>query len=122
MPYVDIDEALTHYDALRELIVHNSGGWHDRQALQKLLAICERARGAIDDRAARECIRAVGTYGSDLFSNAASENGAEVLRREILRELDAFNLRLFVIEGTRNAAARSRPAQRSREGRSCHES
>jgi len=113
MPYQDLDGARAHYHALRGLIIHHPGGWRDEIVLRKLEYTCRAAADATGDRECRKHIGAIEDYCQELYSAAehlkwahGHTSGADYLRLQILRELDAFNDRLSVIEAARDAPVR----------------
>jgi hypothetical protein len=98
---------------MRALIIHHLGGHEDGETLSKLREMSRKAAAAIDDVDRKSLLRLVDGYGADLFSKSGHlkwarthVSGADFLRLQILRELDAFHARLLQLEATRNAAAR----------------
>ena len=100
---------------MRDLIIHHRGGSRNEQALRKLWGLSRKAAAAIDDSDCKRLLSAVDGYGANLFSESghlkwaqAQISGADFLRLQILRELDAFHARLLQLqfEATRNEAAR----------------
>src|SRR3954464_9582807 len=104
MSYPDIEDARRHLAALRELIIHRSGGWPDRDALRAAQYHCRSAHDAIDDDDCREYMDDIGVYVSDLYSDNAHQkwqrkqtSGADFLRLRVLREIDNCTERLGVL-------------------------
>ena len=122
----DLETARRHYSAMRDLIIRHRGGSLDERVLRKLLDLSRKAAAAVDDGNCRSLLSAVEGYGAQLFSEsghlkwarAAEMSGAHFLRLQILRELDAFHMRLLQLqlEATQDVAAalaaNLRPAQR----------
>jgi len=112
MSHNDLDSARAQYHALRGLIIHHPGGWRDEIALRRIEHICRSAAEATRDRECRQHIGAIEDYSQELYSVAGHlkwarghTSGADYLRLQILRELDAFNARLSAIEAARDASA-----------------
>jgi len=110
MSYPDLNEARNHVAALRELIIHRSGGWPDDEALRRAQRHCRAAHDAIDDEECRERMDDVAVYVADLYSDGGHQkwtrkqtSGADFLRLRVLREIDAFGARLEAVETTRRA-------------------
>ena len=121
----DLATARRHYAAMRDLIIRHRGGSRDERALGKLCDLARKAATATDDSNCRSLLSAVEGYGTDLFSESGhlkwartEMSGAHFLRLQILRELDAFHMRLLQLqlEATQDVAAtlaaNLRPAQR----------
>ena len=121
----DLETARRHYSALRDLIIRHRGGSRDERTLGKLWDLSRKAAAAIDDSDCRSLLSAVEGYGAQLFSESGhlrwartEMSGAHFLRLQILRELDAFHMRLLQLqlEATQDVAAtlaaNLRPAQR----------
>ena len=121
----DLETARRHYSAMRDLIIRHRGGSLDERVLRKLLDLSRKAAAAVDDGNCRSLLSAVEGYGAQLFSESghlkwarAEMSGAHFLRLQILRELDAFHMRLLQLqlEATQDVAAtlaaNLRPAQR----------
>lgn len=113
MPYTDLENARKHYQEIRELIIHHPGAWPDEKSLRELRDMCRAAAAAVDDAECKERLSAIEDYGADLFSVSGHQkwarkqmSGADFLRLQMLRDLDAFHARLFILEATRNALAR----------------
>ena len=88
------EEAQRDYLALRDLIIHHHGGWLDVERLQKLRDLCRSMSGASHDAGYREKLRAIESYGIDLFSESAHKKwerkpmaGTDFLRLLMLNEL-----------------------------------
>jgi hypothetical protein len=117
MPTTDLETARTQYGRMRELIIHNRGGWKDEQALALMRGLCRDASATVEDLACREHVQLVASYSAVLWSeddhqrwNRNRLSGADYLRLQILRELDAFRDRLDVLEAQRSAAVREASA------------
>jgi hypothetical protein len=122
----DLEAARKYYSAMRDLIIRHRGGSRNEQTLGKLRELSRKAAAAIDDRNGKSLLLAVDGHGADLFSESGhlkwaqmQISGADFLRLQILRELDAFHARLLQLqfEATRHEAARLaanlRPDRRS---------
>jgi hypothetical protein len=112
VPNTDLKEVREYYASLRELVIHNSGGWDDVDSRTKVERLCSAGIAAIDDPECRERLRAVRSQAADLFSRNGhqrwarkSMSGADYLRLQMLIALEALNTRLFVIDTLRNRAA-----------------
>ena len=122
MSFTDLDEARAHASALRDLFLYRTGGWSDHPARLKIARLCRAAARSIDDDHCRDLLNQVRERAADLFSDDAHEkwqrsslSGVYILRLQVLRALDSFNLRLDSIEQARlEAAARTGPARNSR--------
>jgi hypothetical protein len=99
---------------MRDLIIHHRGGSPDERALGRLWDLSRKAAAAIDDGDCRSLLSAIEGYGAQLFSESghlkwarAEMSGAHFLRLQILRQLDAFHMRLLQLqlEATQDAAA-----------------
>jgi hypothetical protein len=99
---------------MRDLIIRHRGGSRDERAFGKLCDLSRKAADAIDDGNCRSLLLAVEGYGAQLFSESGHLNwartemsGAHYLRLQILRELDAFHMRLLQLqlEATQDVAA-----------------
>ena len=110
----DLATARRHYAAMRDLIIHHRGGSPDERALGRLWDLSRKAAAAIDDGNCRSLLSAIEGYGAQLFSESghlkwarAEMSGAHFLRLQILRQLDAFHMRLLQLqlEATQDAAA-----------------
>jgi hypothetical protein len=100
-----MDDALAHCGRIRELILRHSGGWADEDALTKFRALTFAAALAADEPECAGMMRSADRYALDLFSALAHENwataemsGAEFLRLQIFRLLDAFRDRLMHLQ------------------------
>jgi hypothetical protein len=106
--FPDLDKARGYYKELRDLFIYETGGRVDRMARTRVSALCRAAMRAVDDELCREYLHSVREHATDMFSNEAhlkwernSFSGVYVLRLQILRALDSFNLRLNSIEEAR---------------------
>ena len=104
MAYVDLDIARRHCQEIRDRVVGHPGGVRDDRALQKVQQSCRAATSAVGDRECRERAGAVEDYACELFI------GADHLKSEMLRELDALIARLAALECLRDAVAQHRAA------------
>jgi hypothetical protein len=105
LPLADLNAARARYADMRELIIHNSGGWDDVNSRQKIHELCRAAAAALGDAECRDTLARIAGYADDLFSQHAHQKwshkamkGTDFLRLQILRELEAFQGRLFDIE------------------------
>lgn len=112
MPYPDLEAVRKHYAALRELVIHNPGGWDDPALRQRVNDLCAQARAAVEDDECSRQLRAVETHAAALFSrdghlrwSRKSMSGADYLRLQILIALEIVNTRLFMLDALRNRAA-----------------
>lgn len=110
---------------MRALIIHNLGGHENGEALSMLREMSRKAAAAIDDVDCKPLLSSVENDGADLFSKSGHlkwatthVSGANFLRLQILRELDAFEARLLQLEATGNAAAARLTANLSSDRRS----
>jgi hypothetical protein len=101
----DIETARRHYAAMRDLIIRHRGGSPDDRVLRRLLDLSRKAAAAIDDGNCRSLLSAVEGYSAQLFSESGhlkwartEMSGAHFLRLQILRELDAFHMRLLQLQ------------------------
>ena len=110
----DLATARRHYAAMRDLIIRHRGGSPDERALGRLWDLSRKAAATIDDGSCRSLLSAIEGYGAQLFSESghlkwarAEMSGAHFLRLQILRQLDAFHMRLLQLqlEATQDAAA-----------------
>jgi len=113
MSYPDLNEARMHVAALRELIIHRSGGWPDNASLRRAQHHCRAAHDATDDEECRERMDDVAVYVADLYSDIGHQkwtrkqtSGSDFLRLRVLREIDAFGSRLEAVETSRRAIER----------------
>ena len=99
---------------MRDLIIRHRGGSLDERVLGRLRDLSRKAAAAIDDGNCRSLLAAVERYGTDLLSESGhlkwartEMSGAHFLRLQILRELDAFHMRLLQLqlEATQDVAA-----------------
>ncbi len=117
MPYADLNEARSHYAALRDLIIHQEGGWADNESLRKLDRLCGLANDAVDDAECRARMESIQAFANDLYSTSGhlrwtrkETSGADFLRLWILREIDAFRSRLDLLEAMRRGGAGHDPS------------
>jgi hypothetical protein len=80
------------------------GGARDERSLQKVQQSCRAATSAVGDRECRERAGAVEDYACELFV------GADHLKSEMLRELDALLARIAALESLRDEVAKHRAA------------
>ena len=125
MSYPDLEEARRHHTALRDLFLRDSEA-SGRTSLRQVETLCRAAASAVDDPYCREEMGIVADFAAEFFSQrvhrkyeSESLNGAEFLRRQILRSLDAYVSRLHSLEAVRRAAevrtTRFAPTPRARE-------
>lgn len=112
MPNTDLKQVREYYATLRELVIHNSGGWDDADSRAKVERLCSAGIAALDDPECRERLRTVLTQARELFSPDAHRkwsrknmSGADYLRLQILIALEALNTRLFFIDTLRSRAS-----------------
>ena len=117
MSHTDLDAARSHYTALRDLIIHQEGGWADKESLRKLDRLCSLVVDAIDDAECRARMESIQAFANDLYSTSGhlrwtrkETSGADFLRLWILREIDAFWSRLDLLEAIRRGAAQLDPS------------
>jgi len=110
--YTDLNQVRECYARLRELVIHNAGGWEDVDSRAKVERLCEAAMEALDDSECRARLRAVRTQAGELFSrdghlkwSRRNMSGADYLRLQILIALEAVNTRLFFIDTLRAHAS-----------------
>jgi hypothetical protein len=108
----DLKQVREYYATLRELVIHNSGGWDDVDSRTRVERLCAAAMAAIDDAECRERLRAVRNQAAELFSREGhlkwarkNMSGADYLRLQMLIALEALNTRLFFLDTLRNRAA-----------------
>ena len=111
MPHADLFIATKHCQAMRDLIVHHTGGWADAESLNKFQQMAAAAASAVDDLECKHLASAIAELAADLFSAIGhakwaqgQTSGADVLRLRILREITAFQGRLTYIEAVRTGA------------------
>ena|SRR5215510_8627632 len=97
-----MDDALTHCGRIRQLVLHHNGGWADSEALTQFRIMTFAASRAASDPECAGLMRSADRYALDLFSVAAHESwatsettGADFLRLQISRVLDAFRDRIL---------------------------
>ena len=112
MANIDIKEVRDCYATLRELVIHNTGGWDDAESRRKVERLCSTAIAVLNDAECQERLRTVKIQAEDLFSREghvkwARKNmtGADYLRLQMLIALEALNTRLFFIDTLRSRAA-----------------
>lgn len=103
MGNAELQTARDCYSAIRELIARHRGGT-DPVALARLKELCRTAMFAVDDIEARMPLVAIQDYAASLFSTAPSP----FVKLHMLRELEWFLARLFVIEAARGTSAQAR--------------
>ena len=108
MAYTDLNEVRECYARLRELVIHNAGGWEDVESRSKVDRLCEAGIVALVDEECRERLRTVRTQARELFSREGhlkwgrrNMSGADYLRLQILIALEAVNTRLVFIDTVR---------------------
>lgn len=111
MTHPDLERACDLCAKLRELIIHRSGGWDDAQARRKLQVYCRGIEAEADDDECRQRTQRLLEQGAALFSPDGhakfalrSTPGADFLRLQMLREIDALQSRLVAMEAARNAS------------------
>jgi hypothetical protein len=100
-----VDHALASSERIRELLLHHRGGRADAGTLARFRALTCAAAEAADDPECAGMMRSADRYALDLFSALAHENwatrrlsGADFLRLQIFRVLDAFRDRLTYLQ------------------------
>jgi|SRR5919197_717203 hypothetical protein len=113
MAHADLEKARECHEKIRDLIVRHPGGWQDDASLLTLRGLCRAAAAAADDRECATPLASIERYAVDLFSASGhdkwarkSTSGPVFLRLQILRELEWFRARLFVLGAARAATAR----------------
>ena len=101
----DIEEARSHHDLLRQIVDRHATAATDYRALRRVLDLCRRASGAIDDRYCRDKLRLVEDFAAEMFCHG--EQRTQFLRQQILDALELFDSRLYSLEILRRSAARS---------------
>lgn len=114
MFYKDIKQVRDCYAALRELVIHNPGGWDDAGSREKVERLCAAGIAALDDEECRGRLRAVQAQAAELYSSDGhrkwvrpSMSGADYLRLQILIALEALNTRLFLLDTQRSRRSAS---------------
>ena len=109
MFHKDIKEVRDCYAALRELVIHNSGGWDDAASREKVQRLCATGIAALKDEECHSRLRAILSQAAELYSGdghrkwaRASMSGADYLRLQILIALEALNTRLFFVDTQRS--------------------
>lgn len=118
MAYPDLEEVRKQYAALRELVIHNPGGWNDAATRERVEYLVARALDALADAECIHQLRQVQTHAAALYSadehtkwQRKSMSGADYLRLQLLIALEVVNTRLFMIDAMRNRAAPGPQAQ-----------
>ena len=106
--YPDIDEARNLHAGLKALVDRHLGDAPDYRSLRRMLDLCRRAAGVVDDRYCRDKVRLVEDFAAELFSHG--ESRAQFLKQQILAALELFHSRLYSIEILRRSAARAATA------------
>jgi hypothetical protein len=109
--YPDLEEVRKQYVALRELVIHNPGGWDDAASRERVKSLVDLGIDALDDAECRQQLRRVEAQAAALYSadghakwQRKSMSGADYLRLQILIALEVINTRLFMIDALRNRA------------------
>lgn len=117
MPYEDLSRALAQCESIRQFIIHNPGGREHTSALTQIRELLASADAAVEDYECKRLVRLIEHAASELFSAIEHEkwargqtSGADVLRLQILRDLDAFKNRLTTIEAMRSSTGQQRSA------------
>jgi signal transduction protein with GAF and PtsI domain len=105
MMYSDIDEARAQHAALKQIVERHAGAAADYRALRRVLELCRRAAGAIDDRYCRDKLRLVEDFAAEMLCHG--EQRTQFLKQQILDALELFCSRLYSLEFLRRTAARS---------------
>jgi hypothetical protein len=112
VPHRDINVVRDCYASLRELVIHNPGGWDDGNTLSRVGELCREAIAALVDDECHARLRAVHAQAAELYSSdghrkwaRASMSGADYLRLQMLIALEALNTRLFLIANERDRAS-----------------
>jgi hypothetical protein len=102
------------YASLRELVIHNPGGWDDAASLDRAEELCRAAIAALPDDECHARLRSVQAQAGALYSRDAhlkwvrpSMSGADYLRLQMLIALEALNTRLFFIAAQRDRGSLS---------------
>lgn len=110
--YPDLEEVRKQYAALRELVIHNPGGWDDAATRERVDYLVARGIDALDDADSKQQLRRVQAHAAALYSGEEhakwqrkSMSGADYLRLQILIALEVINTRLFMIDALRNRSA-----------------
>lgn len=113
VPHRKLSDAYRHFNTLRDLVIHHPGGWADTDALARAKEACRAASEAADDAECAENLVSILSLLADLYSDAAyrkwdytKTDGRDVLRLRVLRELNAFETRLLVLEEIRRGHPR----------------
>ena len=115
MTYKDLRDVRGHYVTLRDLVIHQAGGWDDVNSRIRFEGLCGEAMMALDDPECHQWLRLLREQANALFSRAehlkwgrSSMTGADYLRLKMLIALEALNTRLLQLDAERN---RSTPAR-----------
>ena len=102
MPHPRVDYALALCERMQGLLLLHSGAWADTHALAQFRDLSLAASRAADDPECAGMMRSADRYALDLFSVSGYQNwatrelsGAEFLRLQIFRVLEAFRDRLL---------------------------
>jgi hypothetical protein len=106
----NIAEARRNYATLREIFRRHASTAPDPRTLRRVLALCQAAADALDDRYCRDKLRLVADYAAEMLSHGDhrkwgrdSRSGAEFLRQQVLNALDLYASRLYSIEALERA-------------------
>ena len=121
MAYPDLEEVRRQYAALREIVIHNPGGWNDAASRERVRIHVHRAIDTLEDAECIQQLRRVESQAAALYSDDGhakwqrkSMSGADYLRLQILIALEVINTRLLMLDALRNraasGAAQERPA------------
>ena len=109
MTHKDLRDVRGHYVTLRDLVIHQTGGWDDIDSRTRVEGLCGEAILALDDPECRQWLRLLREQSNALFSRAEhlkwgrnNMTGAEYLRLQMLIALEAVNSRLLQLESDRN--------------------
>lgn len=110
----NLDEARRLYSALRDIVIHNQGGWPDYESLGNVRKLVNAALNAVQDVECHHHLESVAEHSAEVFSKNGHKKwdrsymtGVDFLRLRILRELDGFYSRLFALEAMQRAAAKN---------------
>jgi hypothetical protein len=122
LPNKNLSDAYRHFNTLRDLVIHHPGGWADTAALARAKEACRAASEAAEDAECAENLLSILSLLADLYSDAAyrkwdytQTSGRDVLRLRILRELNAFETRLLLLEEVRRGHPRGYGPRPDRE-------
>jgi len=97
----ELDEACVRCAQLRQMVVRHAGGQADAEALRKLQRRCQKVIAAADDAVCEKQLERVARYAQLLLSG----KGSDVLRREILHQLESVRSRIIVLGAIRHPEA-----------------